>query len=240
MDRSRPAMLPWSSRPLLQEFPLNAYQRPDRVSYNPNEEVILNCKIWTITVLLVALPTALTQNTKAYKHASEYEVADLDQNLHIDTGTDVTLGKTETDAKLGRGGEGFHRLHTERGDFRVEAPINKGRTIALAMVSTVRTPVIHNQWFLDNVQPGTKVLFASHCAKPSKKHPAETVRCTFWFPDPDSTTHEYETIGDFTPYITGDGSNTQAAASALCGTGKLKAETEAQICSGAPAQGARP
>ena len=53
----------------------------------------------------------------------------------------------------------------------------------------------HNKWFMDNVQPGTKVLFASECAKPSKKHPNDTVRCTFWFPDPDSTDHEYATQG---------------------------------------------
>ena len=95
----------------------------------------------------------------------------------------------------------------------------------------------HNKWFLDNVQAGTKVLFASQCVKPNKKHPNDAVRCTFYFPDPDSADHEYATMGDFTPVAFGDGSNTQKTAATLCGTGKLKPETEAELC-GALAPGA--
>ncbi len=169
---------------------------------------------------------------KTYKHASQYQVAILDQNLRVATGTDATLAKNTTDAKLGPGGQGIHLLHTDAGDFRVEAPINKGLTILSAMGSNAYHPAVtyHNKWFLDQVQPGTKVLFASECAKPSKKHPNDAVRCRFWFPDPDSNNHEYETLGDFTPYTAGDGSNTQKTANTLCGTGKLSPETEAQIC----------
>ncbi|HET6218266.1 MAG TPA: hypothetical protein VFE27_14675, partial [Acidobacteriaceae bacterium] len=120
----------------------------------------------------------------------------------------------------------------DSGDFRVEAPINKGLSILSAMGSNAYNPAVtyHNKWFLDHVEAGTKVLFASACAKPSKKHPNDAVRCTFWFPDPDSTTHEYETLGDFTPYQAGDGSNTEKTANTLCGTGKLNPQTEAQIC----------
>lgn len=171
-------------------------------------------------------------NSKTYKHAPQYQVAVLDQNVRVETGVDATLAKTQTDSKLGGGGQGIHLLHTDAGDYRVEAPVNKGMTFLSAMGSNAYNPakVYHNKWFLDNVHPGTKVLFASECAKPSRKHPNDAVRCTFWFPDPDSTTHEYMTIGDFTPFLGGDGSNTAKTANALCGTGKLNPATEAEIC----------
>ena len=185
-----------------------------------------------VVSVFIVLCSALAQGQKTYKHASQYQLAILDQNLRVETGSDVTLGKTMTDAKLGPGGQGIHLLHTDAGDYRVEAPVNTGLTILSAMGSNAYNPAktFHNKWFLDNVQPNTKVLFASECARPSKKHPNDAVRCTFWFPDPDSTTHEYETLGDFTPYLVGDGSNTQKTANALCGTGKLNPTTEAQLC----------
>jgi hypothetical protein len=161
----------------------------------------------------------------------------LDQNLRIATGNDVTLAKNTTDAKLGGGGQGIHLLHTDAGDYRVEAPVNKGLSILSALGSNANHPAqtFHNKWFMDNVQAGTKVLFASQCAKPSKKHPNEAVRCTFYFPDPDSSDHEYATLGDFTPYAAGDGSNMQKTANTLCGTGKLRPEVEAQLCDTRPA-----
>lgn len=187
-----------------------------------------------LTAVLIAPSFSLSgQNgSQTYKHASSYQVAILDQNLLVATGGDQTLGKTSTDAKLSAGGQGIHLLHTASGDYRVEAPVNSGLSILSAMNANAYHPAqtVHNKWFLDQVQQGTKVLFASECAKPNKKHPTDVVRCTFWFPDPDSTSHEYRTLGDFTPYQLGDGSNTQRTANALCGTGKLKPETEVQIC----------
>ena len=156
----------------------------------------------------------------------------LDQTIRLHTGADATIGHTSTDAKLDRGGQGVHFLHTDAGDFRVEAPVNTGASI-LAAMATPRyqtAPTIHNKWFLDKVQPNTQVLFAAKCATPSKKHPNDTVRCTFWFPDPDSDVHEYMTLGDFTPYTKGDGANTVKVANNLCGTGKLNPETEAKLC----------
>lgn len=161
----------------------------------------------------------------------------MDQNLRVSTGADLTLSKSITDAKLNGGSQGIHLLYTEAGNFRVEAPVNKGLSIMSALGSNAYHPavVFHNKWFMDNVQPGTKVLFASECSKPGRKHPNDAVRCTFWFPDPDSTDHEYATMGDFTPYLGGDGSNVQKTADILCGTGKLKPEVEAQLCTPASA-----
>jgi hypothetical protein len=187
--------------------------------------------MYTLIALSMLAATSLNAQ-KTYKHAAQYQVAILDQNLRVSTGLDVTLAKTVTDSKLGAGGQGIHLLHTDAGDYRVEAPVNKGLSIMSALGSNAYHPPVtyHNKWFLDNVQPGTKVLFDSACSKPSTKHPSEAVRCTFWFPDPDSTSHEYETMGDFTPYLLGDGGNVQKTANTLCGTGKLNAATEAQIC----------
>ena len=135
---------------------------------------IISCS--AVTAALFLIPgLSFATSTKTYKHASEYQIAVLDQNLRVDTGSDVTLAKTTTDAKLGGGGQGIHLLHTDAGDYRVEAPINKGLSILSAMGSNAYHPAqtFHNKWFMDNVQPGTKVLFASECAKPSKKHPNE-------------------------------------------------------------------
>jgi hypothetical protein len=197
---------------------------------------VLTCN--AVTAALLFIPAfGFGKDTKTYKHPSEYQVAILDQNLRVATGSDVTLARNTTDAKLGPGGQGIHLLHTDSGDYRVEAPVNKGLTILSAMSSSAYNPAktFHNKWFLDNVQSGTRVLFASECAKPSKKHPNEAVRCTFYFPDPDSSDHEYETLGDFTPFMAGDGSNTQKTANTLCGTGKLRPDVEAQLCGGTPA-----
>ena len=189
-----------------------------------------------ITALLSISALGFAKDAKTYKHASEYQLAILDQNLRVATGSDATLTKTTTDAKLEGGGQGIHLLHTDAGDYRVEAPINKGMTILSALGSNAYHPAetFHNKWFLDHVQPGTKVLFASECSRPNKKHPDEVVRCRFYFPDPDSSDHEYATLGDFTPFQVGDGSNTQKTANTLCGTGKLKPEVEAQLCGEAP------
>lgn len=203
-------------------------------------------RITSCLALTTLCLSAFGQTKKSYKHAAQYEVATLDKTIRLTTGTDVTAGKSQTDAKLDAGGQGMHFLYTDHGNFRVEAPVNKGRSFANALATGMNNqnrPVwaqqqaatIHNKWFLDNVQPGTKVLFASECAKPNKKHPNDTVRCTFWFPDPDSENHEYETLGDFTVYTAGDGSNTEKTANSLCGTGKLNPAVEAQICSPAPA-----
>lgn len=192
---------------------------------------ITSCRAAIFALFLIPALGFAEDAAKTYKHAANYQVAILDGNLRVSTGTDVTRAKTNTDAKL-LGGQGIHLLHTDAGDYRVEAPVNKGLSIMSALGSNAYHPAttFHNKWFMDNVQPGTKVLFASECGRPNKKRPNDAVRCEFWFPDPDSTSHEYATIGDFTPYTPGDGSNTVKTANVLCGTGKLNPATEAQIC----------
>jgi hypothetical protein len=78
------------------------------------------------------------QHEKTYRHASEYQVAILDGNRRIATGADITLGRTGTDAKLDRGGQGFHFLHTDAGDYRVEAPVNKGLSALASRTGSIQ------------------------------------------------------------------------------------------------------
>jgi len=191
--------------------------------------------LFAFTLSAVVCLVTVASAQKTYKHASGYLVAVLDETIRIHTGSDVTVSRTSTDAKLDQGGQGVHCLHTDSGDYRVEAPVNSGASFLAAMATpSYQTPVtVHNKWFLDKAQPNTQILFAAKCGNPSKKHPNEAVRCVFWFPDPDSDSHEYMTSGDFTPYMVGDGANTAKVANTLCGTGKLNAETEAKLCGAA-------
>ena len=117
-----------------------------------------------IASALLFIPVlGFAKEAKTYKHASEYQVAILDQNLRVATGNDVTAAKSITDAKLSGGSQGIHLLHTDAGDYRVEAPVNTGLSILSAMGSSAYHPAktVHNKWFLDHVQPKTKVLSLS-------------------------------------------------------------------------------
>src|ERR1039457_6148654 len=104
---------------------------------------------------IAALATALLLTPasgfaeKVYKHASEYKVAILDENLRVETGRDETLAKTGTEAKLRGGGQGIHLLHTDAGVYHVEAPVNKGLSALSALGSNARNPAqtFHNKWF---------------------------------------------------------------------------------------------
>src|SRR5208282_3051821 len=74
------------------------------------------CVVRAVATALLFIPAlGFAKDAKTYKHASEYQVAILDQNLRVETGNDVTLGKNTTDAKLGPGGQGIHLLHTDAG-----------------------------------------------------------------------------------------------------------------------------
>jgi hypothetical protein len=114
-------------------------------------------------IVLAVLLSATGYAQKTYNHASEYQVAVLDENARVSTGTDATLGKTGTDAKLDQGGQAFHFLHTDHGNYRVEAPVNKGASFLSALgTPNGRTPITyHNKWFLDSVPARTNVLFAA-------------------------------------------------------------------------------
>ena len=101
-------------------------------------------------IMLAVLLSATGYAQKTYNHASEYQVAVLDENARVSTGTDATLGKTGTDAKLDQGGQAFHFLHTDHGNYRVEAPVNKGASFLSALSApNGSTPITyHNKMVL--------------------------------------------------------------------------------------------
>jgi len=200
------------------------------------EKVFRKYLALSISILLL-IPVYGFAKTKTYKHASEYQIGMLEMTIRKEFSNVETIAKTVTDRNLSSGNTlGFYILYTDAGFYRVQSPINKGLTYlsivdsALDKKQSKNAKTYINKWFLDNVESGTNVVFAAECNKPNKKHPNDMVKCRFWFPDPDSTYHEYATIGDFTPFILGDGSNTKNTANVLCGTGTLKPEVEAQLC----------
>ena len=72
---------------------------------------------------------------------------------------------------------------------------------------------------MDNLHEGDKVLFAAKCDMKHSQH-----RCEFWLPNPDKTGKEVATLGSFSPAVA------KTNTTALCGTGKLSAAVESQLC----------
>ena len=188
-------------------------------------QVMKNILIAMVLLCTINLSVA-AESTKSYKHAAQFITGILDETWELSNGQDATLGRSSTDNKISGGSQGVYYIHTDEGNYRVEAPLNSGMNILSAMAGY--GDVYHNRWFMDYQKPGDEVLFARKCRKPNKKRPYETVSCDFWFADPYNLTHEFYTVGDFTPYMVG--SHADRLAESLCGKGKLNAATEAQFC----------
>jgi hypothetical protein len=110
--------------------------------------------------------------------------------------------------------------------YAIEAPLSIGRTLAAGMLTGGLAPNIHQQWFMDDLHEGDKILFRFKCNNKNN--------CTYWLPNPDHAGKEYITLGYFRPDVAK--SNTQT----LCGKGKLSAAVEAQVCPPKGITGAAP
>jgi hypothetical protein len=108
-----------------------------------------------------------------------------------------------------------HEVQTPDGVYTIEAPVSVGGTLALAMLSG-SSPIIHKEWFMDNLHEGDQVLFSAQCNKHN--------HCTIRLPNPDKPDKVIETQGFFFPSIA------KTNVSTLCGKGKLTPEVEAQVC----------
>jgi hypothetical protein len=115
-----------------------------------------------------------------------------------------------------------HYVRTADGLYSIEAPSSVGESIGSAIITGGTTSLVNKPWFMDGLQQGDKILFASKC-------PSGRRICDFWLPDPNHPGKEFHTMGHFWPGS--GGTNTQT----LCGKGKLKPEVEAQVCPAAPA-----
>ena len=109
-----------------------------------------------------------------------------------------------------------HLVQTLDGVFSIEAPVSVAGSILLSMATNGNSPTVHKAWFMDNLHEGDKVLFSAACNKHN--------RCTIRLPNPDKPTKEILTLGFFFPAI----AKTNTAV--LCGTGRLTADVEAQVC----------
>jgi hypothetical protein len=109
-----------------------------------------------------------------------------------------------------------HEVQASDGVYTIEAPVSVGGTLALGMLSNGNSPTVHKQWFMDSLHEGDKVLFSAQC----NKH----YRCTIRLPNPDKPEKVIETQGFFSPAAA------KTNAGVLCGTGKLSADVEAQVC----------
>jgi hypothetical protein len=158
----------------------------------------------------------LLTSVRAYAkdHSSEYEVGVFSATGQLSDGSFAVCHGGMCSTHFA--GHNIHYVRTPRGMYGVEAPIAKGTAFANAMLTGGLAPVAHQEWFMDQLHEGDKVLLAVKCNKHND--------CTFWIPNPDHVGKEYSTFGFFRPDVAK--TNTQT----LCGTGKLSPAVEAQVC----------
>ena len=106
-------------------------------------------------------------------------------------------------------------VQTPDGTYAIDSPVSVGGGLVLGMM-TGSAPTVHKQWFMDNLKTGDKVLFAAKCNNHNS--------CVITVPNPDNPKKEYSTAEIFTPNVA------KTNANALCGTGRLTAAVEAQVC----------
>jgi hypothetical protein len=113
-------------------------------------------------------------------------------------------------------GHNVHYVTTDDGIYAIEAPVSLGKSMLLGVLTDGMGPQVHQQWFMDQLNEGDKVLFTAKC----NKH----FVCIFKIPNPDKPDKQYTTIGNFRPRVA------KTNTTALCGTGKLSAALEEQLC----------
>jgi len=145
-------------------------------------------------------------------HAN-YQIGTLESQGTVDTGTFTSCDHGCTTRSTGHN---VHYVTTPDGAYAIEAPTNLG-------LSILSKSDIYVKWFMDSLNPGDKVLFTPECNKNND--------CKFFLPKPEKPGDEYHTTGWFRPRVAT--TNTTQ----LCGTGKLSADVEAQVCTpqGTPA-----
>lgn len=153
-------------------------------------------------------------------HSSDYQVGTLQTTEVASTGTFTSCDHGCISQSTGHN---VHYLETESGLFVIDSPTSTAGSIFQSALVGANAPDVHIQWFMDELHPGDKVLFAAACGKHND--------CTFWLPKPDKPGKEYITAGSFHPRVA------KTNTTQLCGTGKLSPSVEAQVCQQATAQG---
>jgi hypothetical protein len=165
---------------------------------------------------------------KEKDHSADYQVGTFSSTGAISDGSYASCS--------GGGCSGYNAAHnvhfvnTVNGTYSIEAPTSLAGTMLVGMMSGGNSPTIHKGWFMDNLHEGDKVLFAAKCKTYRNSHTS----CQFWLPNPDKTGKEFATAGAFSPAVA------KTNTSQLCGTGKLTASLEAQVCNAAPTPAEQP
>lgn len=152
------------------------------------------------------------------KDKPPYEVGVFLSSQRVDDGTysSASCGSLGCNGSAYSAAHNAHLVRTQDGMYEIEAPVSVGGTLLLGIASNGFSPTVHKAWFMDNLHEGDKVLFSPVC----KKHN----RCTIRLPNPDKPNKEILTLGFFFPAIA------KTNTTVLCGTGKLTADVEAQVC----------
>jgi len=170
--------------------------------------------IAVIAIALALVGSALARDNRR-DHSAEYQVGTFVETQRVDTGS---VSQERSGGVLGGRNVRTQNLgHTAavvsvpNGQYTIEQPFSAGAAILGG--STVDP---HRAWFMDQMHAGDKVLFAVKCDKHN--------HCQIWVPNPDKPGKEILTFGQFEPGVAKTNTN------ALCGTGKLPADVEAQAC----------
>jgi hypothetical protein len=154
----------------------------------------------------------------AKDHADQYQAGTFSSTGRLNDGSYANCSGGGCSAYSA--GHNIHYIVTNDGIYSIEAPVSVAGTMLLSMGTNGNSPTMHKAWFMDQLHEGDKILFAAKCGKHN--------RCEFWLPNPDKVGKEVATLGSFEPTI----AKTNTAA--LCGTGKLVASVEAQVCNQPP------
>jgi len=165
------------------------------------------------TVFAVLIALTLCGSALAKDHSADYQVGTLIETTSV---RDINVfGSALANASTAFG-HNVHTIQTKDGVYAIASPTSTGGSILMAMATNNQAPDIHIKWFMDDMHPGDKVLFYANCNKHND--------CTFFVPKPDKVGKEFITNGHFYPVVA------QTNTTQLCGTGKLSAAVEAQVC----------
>lgn len=114
-------------------------------------------------------------------------------------------------------GHNMHVVVAPEGTYFIESPKNVGLSIFANVMTEGHAPTAHKAWFMDDLHNGDKVLFNAECNKHG--------HCTIRLPNPEDPNKHIQTEGTFKPNVAKTNTN-----NLLCGTGKLTADAEAQLC----------
>jgi hypothetical protein len=170
--------------------------------------------IAAIAITLALVGTALAKDNRR-DHSAEYQVGTFVETQRVDTGS-VSQGGSGglfggRNVRTQNLGHNAAVVSVPDGQYTINQPFSVGA--AMFGGSTVDP---HKAWFMDQMHAGDKVLFAAKCNKHND--------CQIRVPNPDKPGKEIMTDGRFEPAVAKTNTN------ALCGTGKLTADVEAQVC----------